>query len=310
MTLDLLRDEIWQQIGEPEDIDPDSDTQYESGPLLTWVVNEGLRTVATWVDPMTGREVRIPEKIGDMHFQSYYESGTLDADAPSASTIQLPTGASTTDDTYNGWVITLGSQDRYIVDYDGSTLRATLADDWDTEPDSGDEYELAKNFHMMLASGDGLESYHITKPTSGDYVTGNFLLPLKIVDLEDLVELEKAGRNEAFSSLLTSTGTPTSWYWQGNKLVFNYVPDEQRWYKMEYYRLPKTLSTSTDAPDIPEYLHYGIVLWGRWWGFARQMGQPEAYAAKKDFEDFMRQRLNLYAIEYLRDDDYGTVRLS
>jgi hypothetical protein len=144
----------------------------------------------------------------------------------------------------------------------------------------------------------------LEKPSNGSH-TGNFLFPLKIVDLEDQRSLVKAGANEDYATLLSTTGTPTEWYWISNKLVFNYAPDESRWFKMEYYRLPRELSSATDEPDIPEFMQYGVVLWGRWWGYARQQGQPEAYAAKKDYEDFMHQRLNLYAIEYLRDDDHG-----
>ena len=309
MTLDFLRDEIHQQIGEPSDIDPDTDVSYDGSPLLDFVVNEGLRQISTWKDPSSDRAIRLPDFIGDMLFQSYYVTGDIDANTLTDTTVILPAGSSTDNDAYNGWVVTVGGQTQYIVDYVGATLTATLADDWTTKPLIDDEYELSKNFSRILASTDDLIDYHIATPTSGDYRQGNFLIPLKISDIANNRDLQKAKDTEAFTGIITQTGTPSQWSWFGNKINFNFAPDEALWYRMEYYRLPRTLSADDDEPDIPEFLQYGIVLWGRQWGYNRQQASPEAYSAKRDSEDFMRQRLNLYSMEYLREDDYGTIRM-
>jgi len=308
MTLSFMRQEIFEQIGEPDDIDPDTDVQYDGAPLLDFAVNEGLRQVSTWKNPSTDRTIRLPEFIGEMTFQSYYETGTL-TNVGTTSTVVLPTGASTVNDAYNGWIVTVGSETRFIVDYVGASLTATVTPVFGTAPAVDDTFKLAKNFNLLLASTDDLAGFHITLPASGAYHKGNMLIPLKVIDIANTKDLTKAKDTEAYSGIITQTGTPSEWLWLRNSLIFNFVPNERLWYKMEYYRLPKVLTTGTDEPDIPEFLQYGVILWGRWWGYSRQQAAPEAYSAKRDFQDFMAQRLDLYSMEYLREDDYGTLRM-
>lgn len=73
------------------------------------------------------------------------DSGT--AQAGSTSTITLQSGASATDDTYNGQVVYISSgtgagQSRAIGDYVGSTKVATVITNWATAPDNTSVYEI------------------------------------------------------------------------------------------------------------------------------------------------------------------------
>lgn len=73
------------------------------------------------------------------------DSGT--AQAGSASTITLQSGASSTNDTYNGQLIYISSgtgagQSRAIGDYVGSTKVATIITDWATTPDATSVYAV------------------------------------------------------------------------------------------------------------------------------------------------------------------------
>jgi hypothetical protein len=300
MTLAELQAEIWKMIGEPSDLYDDLTAVYDAA--LTSAINEGLRVISTWKDPVTGRPIRYPLLKDRMFFQSYYTSGTLDA-AGSTTTVVLPSGSSTEDDAYNGWLVAVSGVDRRIVDYVGSTLTATVAEAFATSavPESGDSYTLSKEFMRFLPATSAIVDFHIVRPTG-------FIVPIFIRDLDEDEDIIRAARSDTFTSNLTSPGTPAEYLFLEDRIVFDYTPDEARWYEMEYTRLPAELSSDTDEPEIPEMYHYGIVLWCRWWGYAREQSLQEAYAAKRDLVDFMRERVGSYHFENDREVTHGVLR--
>lgn len=312
MTLDLLRDEIWVNIGEPPDLDPDTDTSYSGGPLLNFVVNEAQRQVAAWRDPESGKIFRVRSLIGDLYYQTTYISGTLTGDS-TASTIVLPSAdVGSQDDRYNGWVVVVGSEVKVIVDYDGPTYTGTVHEDWSTTPVTDDTYKLYKNFDYLLPSSHAWVNDHISLPAETDRsrATGNLIEVLKISDIGDERTLERPNRAEDFISNVTSSGgDPTEWLRVGNKILYDQPIPEEKWLKMEYYRLPTELSDDTDQPEIPEHLHYGIVLWGIAWGYARHQEPSMKWSARSDFKDFMKSATSTYAVQFERSDDHGVLEM-
>lgn len=309
MTLDLIRDEIWRHIGEPPDLDPDSDSSYNGGPLLTFVANEGQRQVASWKNPATGRIFRLRTLISEMYFQSRYISGTLTSGS-TASEIILPSAdVGNQDDRYNGWVVEVGNEVKIITDYTGATYTGTVHDDWESNPDSGDSYELYKRFSYLLPSTHAWSVDHISLPAETDTsrATGNLIEPLRIYDLEDERDLEKSGRTESYIGQLTSSGDPTEWQRRGNRIEFNENVPEEKWFLMEYYRNPTEMSEDTDEPELPDHLHWGIVLWGIEWGWSRHGEPASKWSAKQDFEDYMKRMVSTYEISMERSDDHGIV---
>lgn len=92
-------------------------------------------------------------------FTSDYSRVPLDfgtAQGGTASTITLRAGASAVDDFYVGEEIYLpagtglGQQSRVITDYVGATKVATIAPDWETNPDNTSEYVVGPP-HFVLA---------------------------------------------------------------------------------------------------------------------------------------------------------------
>jgi hypothetical protein len=298
--------------GEDSDLDPDSDTSYDGGPLLTWVANEGQRQIAAWKD-RTGRQLLIPELYSEMYFKSHVITGTLDSDG-TASTITLPSAdVGGDDDRYNGWLVEVGSETKMVVDYNGTTYTATVHEDWDTTPASGDSYTLMKRWNLVVPSTGLWASENISEPSGGTTEhrsEGKYVTILKITDLVDEVELEMGGRTEDYSANLLTTGTPTGWIMKGNRVIFNYAPDEERWYKADYFRMPYEMSDDDHRPEIPEMFHYGIVLWGRWWVYERDQEKGAAYTAKKDFEDFMSTTKSTWDVKLHRVDTYGVLQRS
>lgn len=85
------------------------------------------------------------------------QSGTAQAGA--ASAITLATGASDTDDYYNGMQVRLDGgtgdgQIRSIIDYVGSTKVATVDSDWDINPDATTTYDVKSVITVLVGPGE------------------------------------------------------------------------------------------------------------------------------------------------------------
>ena len=304
MTLADIQEEVWEFIGEPSDLYTVSTSTYSQ--KLTDAINEGQRQVASWRDPQTRQGVRFPSLSSQSYFQTYYLSDALQDAGHTTTTVILPSDildATTlaTNDVLNGWSITTSSQTRRIVDYVGESRTATVHEAFTSAPATTASYELSKNYMDIVSSGHAQVNYNISRPT-------NFLLPLKIIDLVDEQVLEEGARDEDFANLIGSTSDPTQFIHRNERILFDYVPDEARWYYMEYSKLPVEMSATTDEPDIPANFHFGIVLWARWWGYAREQGLEAAWASKKDFVDFMKQTVGTYYPQNDRRQTHGVVR--
>lgn len=308
MTLAELRERIWELAEEPSDLDPSSDVSYNGGPLLTWVANEGQRRVASWKDKTSGRLVRFFDLQDEFYFKSHVIEGTLDADGTS-TTIDFPVSdTGSQNDRYNGWLVEVGSETKMIVDYSGHS--ATVHSSWSTTPSSGDSYSLYKRFSYLLPSDHSWVTEHIARPSNlGNEVGGGGLVTLlNVIDIEDSRKLQRGGRVEDFEGLILNTSTPTEWILKGNKLIFNYASDEEKWYKADYYRMPHDMSSDDDVPELPQMFHYGIVLWGASFVFARSLENASKYSTERDFETFMRTTVNDYDIALDRTNSYGVLR--
>lgn len=92
-------------------------------------------------------------KLADLTAGSYGALAQIPngvAQAGGSSTITLASGASTTDDIYNGRLIHIiagegAGQTRRISDYVGSTRVATVASSWSATPGATSEYAIIGN---------------------------------------------------------------------------------------------------------------------------------------------------------------------
>jgi hypothetical protein len=314
MTLDIMRKEVWRQIGEPPDLDPSTDISYGGLPTLNWVLNEAQRQIAVWKDPIKGSVIRHPQLYGEMFFQTVVRSFTLTSQAGSTtSTIILPTGASTSDGAYVGWLIQSGSEVKVVVGYVGSTLTATIMGTWVTQPLSAGTVKLFKRF-MMFGKGTELWiSDHILLPSSATNMRteGNLLDILKIEDLDQQLELSRASRTESYIGQTTQTGDPTSYFRRGNRIIFDVASSTAKWYRMEYLRLPTDMSgtsPTTETPELPEQYHYPITLWAIEWGFRQSQDYIAARATQMMIDDSMRKIISLDDMTNDRRSDRGRLR--
>lgn len=313
MTLAEIRTEIWNDIGRPSNLDPSTDTSYSSGPYLTFVANEGQRRIAMWKAP-NGRQLRFHQLLSEVMFQSQVITGSLTTATTTGLTFDSSMERNA--DQYEGWVaeITSGTQNgqrRIITAYavDGSS---TVHEAYTTAPAAADTYRCYKRFWYLLPSTHLWIADHITLPGEQDRyrAEGNYLQPLKIVDMAEQRVLERAAHTESYDATLTEYGDSSEWYRFGNKIYLDKNQRDEKWFRMEYYRLPTELSADADEPEIPEEFHFGIVLFGRWWGYQRQQELRSAWAAKQDFNEFMGTTKTELDVESERETASGEIEWS
>ena len=310
MTLEEIRNEIWKATGELTDLDPSTDTSYNGGPYLNFVIKMAQDRIASY-KTMRGRILRFNHLIGEMFHKEAPISATLASDG-TTSTIVLPsTSFDGNDDQYNGWIVKSGGEYRLIMDYVGSTYTATLNDDLSTAPAAGDEITVYKRFAYLLPSVHPWAADHIVLPSTTDKyrADGNLFEILNIDDINENTHLAHSQKGKTFVTQLTTIGDPTSWYRFGNKIYFDSAPDEAKWFRLEYYRMPLEMTLDADEPDLPEPFHYAIVLWGIEWVYRREGESSEKYSTKRDFVEFMEQTLMAVDVQDERNFTRGVLRL-
>jgi hypothetical protein len=314
MTLDEIRDRIWDNLGKPTDLDPDTDTQFTGAvPLLTWYANEGQRQIAFWRDPYSGRRLRFNSLKASLNYRSHTQEDTVAAVSNSDFPYYIDlTSADTNDDQFNDWLLVIGAEAKIIADYDGTNRRCYIHDAFASDPSVSDTAYLYKNFDFLLPSTHDWIADHIELPSETDIyrADGNLFEVLSIADLTNGRELRKMPDNEKFLSSITSYGDPTSWLRYSNKIIYDYAVDSDIWFKMEYYRSPKEMAhatSTTDIPELPEIFHYAIVLWGTWHGLKRTGEVTAAKVVWSDLVNYMRSTVLPRDVEADRLNAHGSV---
>ena len=319
MILSEIRNEIWEGLGRPTNLDPSSDTTYTDsgstpGSMLTKYVNMGQNVIATWKDPRSGKKCKIRSLINEMYFRSHTISETVTDDIGNTTApyyVEVDAGnLGTDDDRYNGWLLEDANNEvQIITDFDGDggsngSPKIYYASDFGTDPVEDDTVTLYKNFDFLLPSTHDYVGEHIQLPATDDVslAGGNLLEVLSITDLETNYVLENASRADNKINFKTSSGDPRTWRRFGNKIEYDVSIDDVRWFKMEYYRTPLELThTATNVPEIPEQYHYAIVLWGIMHGHFLNGEYAKEYNARTKFNDYMRSVVSQYDIAHLRD---------
>jgi len=314
MTLSEIRNEIRQQIGEPTDLTPigaDADVQYNGGPLLTWTANEGQRQIAAWKDPETQKVYRHPQLYAEMFFQTKVFSGTLpDQTGLQADEILLTAAFGPEDGRYVNWLVTVGSEVKRIMVYNGGARLGTVDSDWASTPALGAAFTLTTRVYLMVDPTHAWASENISIPAPSDRYRseGNLIEVLKIEDVSSLRELTKASRVESFLGTSVASGSPSSYYRIGNRIYFDQASSEELWLRLEYYRSPTDMVALADEPELSEQFHYAIVLWGIWWGFRRAGDNAGAYNVSQELRALMKRIVAHSDIKDDRKQDYGVLR--
>jgi hypothetical protein len=305
MTVEDLVVEVFELIGESSDLEiytPGTTTVSLSMvgtiKILKWI-NRAYKRIVNWKFP-NGSQVRFPIQSGELFFKTLVISGTV-ASSPTSSTVTLDTMVSWEDDRYNGYIIEITAglgvgQVRLIVDF-GTPRTATVDRVWDTAPDGTSTYSLYKR------------EYFFREPLAFDAGDNIMLSPvtqiaaiLKISDPSGSFDLQQGGRLENYAGSLLVHGNPTSYLPLGASIVFDVAPDTEKWYRLEYSKIPNDLTVLTDRPLIPESFHEALLLYAQWIALRRSQEWGGAYATKKDIEDIMSSLKSSLEMAFERED--------
>jgi len=250
-------------------------------------LNLGYQKVCTYEHSGSREIVQFPSMKKTVNFKNTVETGTCQAGS-TASKVVMPSGFSAVDDYYNDWVlkVTAGagiSQKAYIVDYVGSTKVATVVKDFTTTLDDTSVVLLCKNFVKFMASDHDFVGANLSLDPRDQIITMQ-----KLTDLSNERELLTGGRSVDYSSIILDIGDPSEYYFRGDAIYFNRCPDEELWFRLEYLAFPEALTAASQEPNIPAYFHMGIVLWSIWYVLKKGQEANIAWAAKRDFQDYMK----------------------
>jgi hypothetical protein len=288
MTLKEIRTEVWERLGEPGNCDPLDASGLAR--LNNWI-NMAYKKVLFWKFP-DGTQLRFPCTEGELFFKTVIVTGTITNST--TTTVSLDSSAGSNENQYNGWILETGSDTRLIVDYSASRL-TTVSEVYTVVPTG--TYTLYKRFMRLCSATDiGADENIVGSPVD------EIMEIRKITDIPNRTNLVPARRTDDFPSNLYSTGTPTQYIRRGNDILFDIAPDEERWYRMEYMRMPTALSADTDIPEIPDYFHEAIILWTCREGFMWNQEWQAAYSMKRDLVDFLSTTKQQGEMQFDRED--------
>jgi hypothetical protein len=295
MTLSEFRAEVWEISGE------DTNLSSAAGILRVdrWI-NRAYKRILFWRFP-DGTQVRFPCLDGLLYFKTVVLTGTIVSAGTQDVTLDDTFGAGL--DQYNGWIIEVEGVRMQIMDYDTSRL-ATVHDAWSTAPTAGAACTLYKNFVRLCESGAvGADENVVLSPVT------QVMEIKKITNIKRFWDLVPMERTDTGALRQLTLSYPRQYMRIGNDIVFDYPALEEEYYRMEYVRMPPDLSVDSDVPEIPSYFDEAIILDAVRSVLVWQQDNDEAYARKKDLQDFMLTVKQQGEMGYERENGQATVIL-
>jgi hypothetical protein len=219
------------------------------------------------------------------------------------SVVTLDSAAGANEDQYNGWMIDVGGVRRLIVDYDASR-NATLHEALGTAPAGSETYTLYKQFMRLSESTDvGASENIVCSPVN------SIMAIRKVTNIRRFWDLTPSERTDTFARNFLSPGYPQQYGRRGNDIVFDWPSLEQEWYRMEYVRMPPDLVGDDDLFETPVYFDQAILLGAVWSVLVWQQDNDEAYARKRDLQEFMITAKQQGEMEFDREVGQAEVEL-
>ena len=263
MTAGQIMLQAWKMLGEPSDLNP-SDTTGTGRAYLLQGLNRAIRAVAFYKDWQSKEHYRY-NRFRKEIFVKYSTYSGVGQTGGSTSTLVLSALPATETD-LAGAVVTIGSDTVVIASNVGVTCQ--LADDIAISS-VGQTYMLYPRWLRI--------------PAGTDYVE-----VLTVENMSQQTELRRSGNEETFLSNINSVSLPSEYYRVGDRIYFNTVPDSEGFYRLWLYRSPALVVSDTETPELPESVHFGIVIWLVYWGYQWMNEPTDAYAAQNRFTNFMR----------------------
>jgi hypothetical protein len=264
MVLGDILNQAWKLLGEPSDLNPADATGRE---YLIQGLNQGQNAIAAWKDPIRGIFFYYNQFRKHGFIQYAVNTGTLSG----GSTTSVVILSSSPELDLVGSVLVINGEERVIILNTGGTC---TVDEPFTTVTAGDAYALHRKWINIPA-------------------TVRFLEVLKVEDFGDKQELRRMHDSDVGLAQDGQTGTPTEWFRVGQRIYFNQAPDEGKVYRFWYFSLPTPFTNADTAESqLPESVHFGLVMWLVYWGYQWMQEPNDAYAAQERFKNYMRSIQN------------------
>ena len=296
MTILNIVKEIFEALGEPSDLDfwnstrTAANTSSVAWKRLVDVVNEGCLALSSWKWP-NGRQIRMRHVEDVVYLKMNPVEGVCSGVLPSslemaglADGTNLQAGKLLVGEESGATGIVLWSS--------GTTLMLTGVEGSFVEGEKGKLYQREWKFETVTAGYD-------PETVTGIPVLAGKGAPIDVIgvyDVESGIALGETERQERYVSVGRNVVAPSSIQRIPRGFVLDTWPPEGMVVAVRFTRGPGVLGyTDTEAePELPPQFHWGLVLWGKWWGLQRSLETNDAYAVRKDLESFMSQTRTEY----------------
>jgi len=296
MTILNIVKEIFEALGEPSDLDfwnstrTAANTSSVAWKRLVDVVNEGCLALSSWKWP-NGRQIRMRHVEDVVYLKMNPVEGVCSGVLPSSLEMagledgtNLQAGKLLVGEESGATGIVLWSS--------GTTLMLTGVEGSFVEGEKGKLYQREWKFETVTAG------YDPETVTGIPVLTGKGA-PIDVIgvyDVESGIALGETERQERYVSVGRNVVAPSSIQRIPRGFVLDTWPSEGAVVAVRFTRGPGVLGyTDTEAePELPPQFHWGLVLWGKWWGLQRSLETNDAYAVRKDLESFMSQTRTEY----------------
>jgi len=271
MKLLTIINEIWESLGEPSDLDfwksrPDEpDQSSKAWKQLVNVVNEGILALSTWKWP-NSRQIRMRHLEDSQWVQVQHPRGTVTG--VSSSGLLVVDGLS---GDLSGRMVRsqAGSQGMILRGVSGGVIGVV-------------------NQRGEFSVGDSLEVYQ-RRFGLGSRVMEVLGVGFGDTELELTTGFQWSGGMEV--------GEPTAFRKIPRGFEVDKWPEDGFEMEVRVMRAPALVSEPDDEPELPVQFHWGLILWGKWWGLERSLETNDAYAVRKDLEDFMQTTRTEYDLQ-------------
>ncbi len=296
MTILNIVKEIFEALGEPSDLDfwnstrTAANTSSVAWKRLVDVVNEGCLALSSWKWP-NGRQIRMRHVEDVVYLKMNPVEGVCSGVLPSSLEMagledgtNLQAGKLLVGEESGATGIVLWSS--------GTTLMLTGVEGSFVEGEKGKLYQREWKFETVTAGYD-------PATVTGIPVLAGKGAPIDVIgvyDVESGIALGETERQERYVSVGRNVVAPSSIQRIPRGFVLDTWPLEGAVVAVRFTRGPGVLGyTDTEAePELPPQFHWGLVLWGKWWGLQRSLETNDAYAVRKDLESFMSQTRTEY----------------
>jgi hypothetical protein len=292
MTLEEIATDVWELLGEPTDLIFKDDDELLSTSSKGWLrLMRAARTaqvaISKWRNPRTGKRFRyygmsqvftlqvLPAVEGEITFVGN-EGINLGV------TNVLETNAHST--WYFKHIYTENNEQvsQYGRIISSGDAQVTLYDSLPREPEVGDSYALIPPFIELPQSNIGV---------------------MRLVYLNDSKEIPIARPESiAFDSSAT-LGAPSFYYQIYDRIYIDRIPEEDGVFYVEAERYPKFNVEPDEEPDLPESVHYAIVLHMAGWGFGRYLNAEMRKSMREEYLEYMSTIQLPKDLELDRHDD-------